>query len=71
METNETYHIKLFNDRVRAMNQTGGKVLTLNTQEARSLQADIYDLMATIARLSQEEPSTGVTQVVMDGGSFK
>lgn len=64
-------HIKRFNDKVRAMNQSNGKVLTLNQQEARSLHAEIYDLMATIANLSSRPSSEGSVSVSMDGGGFK
>lgn len=53
------------------MNQTSGKVITLNAQEARSLHAEIYDLMATIANLSRVADSGGITTVGMDGGGFK
>ena len=68
---NETYHIKLLNDRVRAMNQSNSKILTLNAQEARNLQAEIYELMAIIASLSKQPAPTENTTIVMDGGSFK
>ena len=72
MEINLPFHIKLYNDRVRQMNQTNGKILTLNQQEARSLHAEIYDLMAIIASLSQSKDDTSaVVQVSMDGGAFK
>lgn len=64
------FHIKMFNDRVRVMNQANGKVLTLNPQEARNLHAEIYDLMATIANLAQQAPVAKVSVVSMDGGSF-
>ena len=64
------FHIKLFNDRVRAMNQANSKLLTLNPQEARNLHAEIYDLMATIANLAQQAPAAKVSVVSMDGGSF-
>jgi len=64
------FHIKLFNDRVRAMNQANGKLLTLNPQEARNLHAEIYDLMATIANLAQQAPTPKVSVVSLDGGSF-
>lgn len=64
------FHIKLFNDRVRAMNQANGKMLTLNPQEARNLHAEIYDLMATIANLAQQAPVAKVAVISMDGGSF-
>lgn len=72
MDNNYTLHIKQFNDKVRAMNQNNGKVLTLNAQEARSLHAEIYDLMSTIASLSKTTDNTGsVASVNMDGGGFK
>jgi hypothetical protein len=67
---NVTFHIKLFNDKVRAMNQANAKVLTLNPQEARSLHAEIYDLMAIIASLSKNEETPNIN-VSMDGGGFK
>jgi len=69
MDSNLPFHVRLFNDRVRAMNQGNSKMLTLNPQEARSLHAEIYDLMATIASLSKTSP-TGNIDVNMDGGSF-
>jgi hypothetical protein len=69
---NLPFHIKMFNDRVRSMNQSNGKLLTLNPQEARNLHAEIYDLMATIASLSkQTTTATTDTVVNMDGGTFK
>jgi hypothetical protein len=70
MDNNLSFHIKVFNDRVRAMTQANSKNLTLNAEEARSLHAEIFDLLATIASLSKttENPSTTVN---MDGGGFK
>lgn len=72
MDNNAPLHIKNFNNKVRAMNQMGGKLLTLNAEEARSLHSEIYDLMATIANLTNQL-STGpaITTVSMDGGGFK
>ena len=71
-DNNLPLHIKLFNDRVRAMNQSNGKLLTLNPQEARSLHAEIYDLMATIANLSRSSTNPTANGVLsMDGGGFK
>jgi hypothetical protein len=72
MNNNLPLQIRLFNDKVRAMNQANGKILTLNSQEARGLHAEIYDLMAIIASLSQST-STVVPDVniSMDGGGFK
>jgi len=72
MDNNVSLQIKKFNDKVRAMNQANAKILTLNADEARSLHAEIYDLMATIAALSKQGPSTGaIATINMDGGSFK
>ena len=71
MDNNLPLHIKMFNDRVRAMNQSNGKLLTLNAQEARSLHAEIYDLMATISHLSRNTDTVVSTTITMDGGGFK
>lgn len=72
MDNNLPLHIKNFNNKVRAMNQGNGKLLTLNVEEARSLHAEIYDLMATIASLSaQANNGPTVTNISMDGGGFK
>ena len=69
---NLPFHIKMFNDRVRAMGQSNAKILTLNAEEARSLHAEIYDLMSTIAVFAkQTTASTETSSIVMDGGGFK
>jgi hypothetical protein len=70
MDNNLPLHIKNFNNKVRAMNQGNGKILTLNAEEARSLHAEIYDLMATIAQLSKNVDSAPVVTVISDGGKF-
>jgi hypothetical protein len=72
MDNNLPLQIRLFNDKVRAMNQANGKILTLNSQEARGLHAEIYDLMAMIASLKQVSPTTvSDVNISMDGGGFK
>jgi len=72
MDNNLPFHIKLYNDRLRAMNQSNSKILTLNAEEARNLHAEIYDLMATIANLSKTSATdTPVININMDGGKFK
>lgn len=72
MDNNLPLHIKNFNSKVRAMNQSNGKLLTLNAEEARSLHAEIYDLMATIANLANQTVSgTATNNISMDGGGFK
>ena len=72
MDNNLPLHVKMFNEKVRAMNQSNGKILTLNAEEARSLHAEIYDLMATIANLAKEPANGGANiSIAMDGGGFK
>jgi hypothetical protein len=72
MDNNLPFHIKMFNDRVKTMNQSNSKILTLNQQEARNLHAEIYDLMATIANFTKDTTNTGDDIVIsMDGGGFK
>jgi len=63
------FHLRLFNDRVRAMNQGGLRVLTLTADEARNLHTEIYNLLALTAELAK--PDEPVSAVRMDGGGFK
>jgi hypothetical protein len=72
MDNNLPLQVKNFNNKVRAMSQANAKILTLNAEEARGLHAEIYDLMATIASLSQvPKESNSSVNVSMDGGRFK
>ena len=67
-------HVRNFNDKVRIMNQSQSKQIVLTAIEARNLHADIFALLTHIAELSDkptEEPTTVITQIGMDGGSFK
>ena len=65
----------MFNDKVKLMNQTNGKNLTLSAQEARNLHADLFDLLNHCATLSQAlnnaDSSNTVVDIQMDGGGFK
>lgn len=65
-------HLKNFNDKVRAMNQTGSKILHLTSNEARSLQAEFYTLLAENARLNMQINTNTQNQVTLevDGGKF-
>jgi hypothetical protein len=70
---NVSVHLRMFNDRVRAMNQLQKKDLTLTAAEARNLQAEIFELLTQIAELSSS-PSTNNADIItvnMDGGGFK
>jgi hypothetical protein len=74
MENNLSLHLKMFNDKVKLMNQSQSKQLLLTANEARNLHADIFDLMNQIATLSQElsrkATDTVVSVVGMDGGTY-
>lgn len=73
MENNLTMHLKMFNDKVKLMNQSQSKQLILSAQEARNLHADLFDLLnhcATINQKLQEKRQDDVVSVGMDGGSF-
>jgi hypothetical protein len=72
MEHNLSIHVRMFNDRVRAMNQTQKKELTLTAAEARNLHSDIFALLTHIAEISGDgsNGNEDIT-VLMDGGGFK
>lgn len=60
-----SFHIDAFNKKIQVMNQIGGKTLMLSAHEARSLHAEIYDLLSKLAAIPIDAPSTK-----MDGGKF-
>jgi len=62
--------IKNFNERVKIMNQTGGKQLSLSAEEARNLHADIFNLLASITELQNTVEPTQSTAISLDGGGF-
>lgn len=73
---NTTLHIRKFNDRVRMLNSSASKNLVLTAQEARSLNADIQDILAyclmlnkRLEQLSQAN-SQEVINITVDGGKF-
>lgn len=68
-------HLKKFNDRVKVMNQTGAKNLTLSAAEAQNVQSEIFDLLAVIADFAsttttQPNDSAYPTQLDVSGGQF-
>lgn len=66
-------HLKKFNDRIKVMNQTNAKDLTLSKIEAQNLHNDIFDLLTQIAELTKIKKETDADQeisVEMDGGGF-
>lgn len=73
MESKLTLHLKMFNDKVKLMNQSNQKQLMLSAQEARNLHADLFDLLNHCATLSQALSAKKADEVVtvgMDGGSW-
>jgi hypothetical protein len=69
---NLTLPVRMFNDKVRVMNQTQSRTVTLTADEARNLHSDIFALLAKFAELTKEPQVTDeVVQINMDGGSFK
>ena len=73
LEQQLSLHLKKFNDRVKVMNQTNARDLSLTAAEARPLQADIFDLLAKINDLIETKQQTAaepVLQVELRGGGF-
>lgn len=73
---NATLHIRKFNDRIRILNTSASKNVVLTAQEAKSLNADIQDLLAycvllnrKIEQLSQAN-SQEILNISVDGGKF-
>ena len=65
--------LQRFNDRVRAMNQTRSKDLTMSADEARNLHSEVFGLLAQIADLSartNEDSGEEVVVINMDAGRF-
>jgi hypothetical protein len=68
-------HLKMFNDKVKLMNQTHSRDLTLSAQEARNLHADLFDLLNHCATLSKEiqkapKDTINTVDIAMDGGNW-
>lgn len=67
--SNISAHVKNFNDRVRVMNQTNGKTLVLQAEEARNLHAEIFQLLAMLTNQEVTAPKVE-TLSGLDGGKF-
>lgn len=70
MEPTTTLSFRKFNDSVRKMNQSNAKQLVLTAQEARSLHADIFTMLTTLADSVVEAPAADPIVINLDGGSF-
>jgi hypothetical protein len=53
MEHQLSLHLKNFNDRIKVMNQTNSKDLTLTVLEARNIHAGIFELLTKINDLTE------------------
>lgn len=66
--------IKNFNDRVKQMNQTNSRQLSLSADEARNLHADIFAILANMAELTSnlqvKTQNNNELVVGLDGGNF-
>lgn len=72
MDNKLSLHVKMFNDKVRVMNQTQAKQLILSAQEARNLHSDIFAILTQVTELSNKPQVTDeVVEITMDGGGFK
>lgn len=71
MDSDLSLHVRMFNDRVRVMNQSQAKNLVLTAQEARNLHADIFALLTQFAELSNRTPEPdNIVSINMDGGKY-
>ena len=73
MENNLSLHLKMFNDKVKVMNQSNSKQLILSAQEARDIQAELFEILNFCAVLTRKLSATGQSSDVtvnMDGGTF-
>lgn len=65
-----SFHVNKFSDKIRTMNDTNSKTLTLTAEEARNLHTDIFALLAKIAELTDKPHDDRTIFAVMDSGSF-
>jgi hypothetical protein len=67
-------HLDKFNNRVKVLNQTQSKNMTLTADEARNLQTDIFDLLSAVAsmevELQQLRNAVAASGATWDGGGF-
>ena len=73
LEQQLSLHLKKFNDRVKVMNQTNSRDLSLSAAEARQLQADIFDLLTKIndlVEIKQQSAADSPIQLNVQGGRF-
>lgn len=73
MTNNLSLHLKQFNDKVKVMNQSNSKQLILSAQEARDIQAELFEILNFLAVLARKQTTSDTDtdiSVKMDGGVF-
>lgn len=73
MDNTQSIHIKNFNEKVKIMNQTHSKNLTLTAIEAQNLLSEIVNLLAKNIDLADQLLNNTESQnisVSFDGGQF-
>lgn len=70
---NISLSIRNFNEKIKHMNQTNSKQLTLTSAEARNLHTDVFALLSNLAEMqaSVQPVSVQPTESLnLDGGNF-
>jgi hypothetical protein len=64
--------LQRFNDKIKVMNQSRSKDMTMTADEARNLHAEVFSLLTQIAELSAQSNTTSDEEVLinMDGGRW-
>ena len=72
LEQQLSLHLKNFNNKIKVLNQTGAKDLTLSAVEARNIHADIFELLTQIQELTKvkREQANEVITVQLGGNKF-
>jgi hypothetical protein len=67
-------HLDKFNNRVKVLNQTQSRNMTLTADEARNLQTDVFDVLSAIASMEVElqglRNAVAASGPAFDGGGF-
>jgi hypothetical protein len=69
-----TVHLQRFVDRVRGFEARGARDFTMSMTDAKDLHADVTRLLLelqTLKEQAQKPPEAEITQVRMDGGTFR
>ena len=72
LEQQLSLHLKNFNNKIKVLNQTGAKDLTLTAVEARNIHSEIFELLTQIQELTKikREKDNEVITVQLGGSKF-